>query len=149
MKYTKRRKYKYTVYQQEVIELDYYTDAESILADQVLYPLEGEIKLKTKYIELDMLNRRLIIKPGYAWDGVSAGFNTKTNKRASLAHDALYQLIREGLLPLELKDWADRSFRQICIEDGMCEFRANYSYQAVKRFGAKHCDPANHILTAP
>ena len=42
----------------------------------------------------------LTIKKGYAWDGPSGPtLDTKNSMRASLFHDALYQLMRENHIP--------------------------------------------------
>jgi hypothetical protein len=79
---------------------------------------------------------RLVIHTGYAWDGASGPtIDTETSKRGSLVHDALYQLIREGLLPRAAKDATDLEFRDLCIDDGMWEWRAKLWCWAVDQFG--------------
>jgi hypothetical protein len=46
----------------------------------------------------------LVISPGYAWDGASGPtYDSKSSMRASLVHDALYQLMRLGLLSQSFK----------------------------------------------
>lgn len=78
----------------------------------------------------------LTINAGYAWDGPSGPtFDTKNFMRGSLVHDALYQLIGEGLLPMSDRAKADNELRRICLEDGMSEARAWWVYQAVRIFG--------------
>ncbi len=85
---------------------------------------------------------RLFIFGHYAWDGPSGPtFDTKTFMRGSLAHDALYQLMREGLLDREHRKLADQLLRKICLEDGMNRFRAWYVYKAVRVFGRWTCTP--------
>lgn len=79
----------------------------------------------------------LIISKGYAWDGASGAFDTKSILRASLVHDALYQLIRLKLIPESTRDLADKLLQKLCIEDGMNSIRAWYVYQAVHIFGKK------------
>lgn len=95
----------------------------------------------------------LIIKKGYAWDGPSGpAIDTKNFMRGSLVHDALYQLMREGLLDAKQhRDTADRLLQKMCIEDGMWRLRAWWVYQAVKRFGSSAADPENKrpVLVAP
>ena len=94
----------------------------------------------------------LIIKKGYAWDGPSGPtFHTKNFMRGSLVHDALYQLMREEILPRSCQEPADHLLQQICQEDGMSDFRSGYVYEAVKNFGSANTDPKNKkkILTAP
>ena len=79
---------------------------------------------------------RLLIENGYAWDGPSGPtFNTESSMRGSLVHDALYQLIREGLLPASLKPTCDRELRLVCIEDGMWRWRARLWEWMLVQFG--------------
>lgn len=61
----------------------------------------------------------LIISAGYCWDGTSGPvIDRKTNMRAGLVHDALYELMRKGLI--EYTKWrdADNEFARILQEDG-------------------------------
>ena len=76
-------------------------------------------EIKTKFIELDTTGK-LTIKEGYAWDGPSGPVvDTKENMRASLVHDALYQLMRlKKLSATAHKDSADKIFKNICIQTG-------------------------------
>ncbi len=78
----------------------------------------------------------LWIKKGYCWDGCSGPtIDFKTNMRAGLVHDALYQLMRLGLLPIKYRPNTDSELRLVCIEDGMIAFRAWYFWKAVRLFG--------------
>lgn len=77
----------------------------------------------------------LCINAGYAWDGNSGAFDTETNMVPSLVHDALYQMLREGLIPPAAKPLADKEYRDMCLERGMFRLRAWYCYRAVKRLG--------------
>lgn len=87
------------------------------------------------YIRLDT-DGTLTIRRGYAWDGPSGPtFDSKNFMRGSLVHDALYQLIGEGLLPLSDRALADEELRRICSEDGMSTIRAWWVYQGVHWFG--------------
>ena len=55
----------------------------------------------------------LTIKKGYSWDGCSGPtWDDKTNQRAGLIHDALYQLMRLGMTPQKNKDAADRELQR-------------------------------------
>ena len=79
----------------------------------------------------------LTVKAGYAWDGPSGPtFDTKDFMRGSLAHDALYQLMREGKLPQSCREAADGVLKEICKEDGMGWFRLWYVYKGVRDFAA-------------
>lgn len=95
---------------------------------------------------------RLIIRYGYAWDGASGPtFDTHTVMRASLEHDALYQLMRDGLLDQRYKAFADNRLEQCMIEDGASRIRARIWERALSIFGRRHTAPANRkpIKTAP
>ncbi len=92
----------------------------------------------TDYIDLTT-DGRLTIKRGYAWDGPSGPtIDTSTFMRGSLVHDALYQLMRHGLIGKEeWREQADKEMRRICREDGMCRMRAWWVYWAVRLFADK------------
>ena len=95
-----------------------------------------------KYITLSM-GGLLTIKAGYAWDGASGPtWDTKNSIRGSLVHDALYQLIRLGYIEEAHKPYADQMLYDLCVEDGMFEFRASYWRWAVLTFGAGDTKPS-------
>jgi hypothetical protein len=84
----------------------------------------------------------LIINAGYSWDGCSGPtWDDKTNMRAGLVHDALYQLIREGRLAENHRKFADEELYRICREDGMNFIRAWLYLKAVRNFGAGAARP--------
>ena len=84
----------------------------------------------------------LTIKAGYAWDGASGPtVDTKATMYAALVHDALYQLIRLGILTSGSRKAADKLFRRLLKADGMPFFRRWYFYKAVRWFGAGSARP--------
>ena len=84
----------------------------------------------------------LTLKKAYAWDGPSGPtIDTKDFMRGSLVHDAVYQLMREKLLPQKMRKPADRLLWQMCREDGMSKLRADYVYHAVRAFAAGAARP--------
>lgn len=90
---------------------------------------------ETEYLHLQ--DRDVLIKARYAWDGASGPtFDTDDTMRASLVHDALYQLLRLGALPRSGKGAADQLLHDLLIEDGMHRFRAWYWHTAVRWFGS-------------
>lgn len=93
----------------------------------------------------------LHIRAGYAWDGPSGPtIDTSNFMRGSLVHDALYQLMREGLLSETDREQADLELRRICQEDGMSRLRAWWVYRAVRGFGsAAAAVQPDKILIAP
>lgn len=78
----------------------------------------------------------LEIDAGWPWDGPSGPtVDTPSFMRGSLAHDALYALLRAGKLhPSKRKD-ADELIYQLCRQDGMGWIRGQYVYWGL-RFGA-------------
>ena len=106
-----------------------------------ILPAEGVV---TDFIELDS-EGWLTIKKGYAWDGPSGPVqDTRETMRASLVHDALYQLMRlEELSARKHRKAADRLFRNMCKKDGVSGFWANRFYDALRRFGKPAASPQN------
>ena len=101
------------------------------LLEEVQVPSLEDFEIDTAYIVLK--DGILTIKKRYAWDGPSGPtFDTKTFMKGSLVHDALYQLIREGLLSAEYRKYADEQLRDICLAEGMSKFRAWYYYWGVR-----------------
>jgi hypothetical protein len=102
--------------------------------------------IETEYFTLSK-NGYLEIRPGYQWDGASGPvINTDPIIKASLPHDVLYQLMRQGKLPLKHRKRADELFRDIlryeCSEGcqqwhcrTVCRTRAHYCYLAVRSCG--------------
>ncbi len=105
-----------------------------------------------QFIQLG-LDGVLHIRRGYAWDGTSGPvIDTPENMRASLVHDALYQLMRnEWLDHRQHKESADQLFKAICIEDGIDEKIAKIYYLALQVAGHPAADPKNrkHVHIAP
>lgn len=121
-------------------------------AYRVDIPIWPDADIKSAFVNLDS-NGRLLIKEGYAWDGPSfPGIDTLNFMRGSLVHDALYQLMREGLLAKDrYRDDVDRLLRRHCREDGMSWLRAWWIYQGVCVFGKPYADPSRRKpkLNAP
>ena len=95
----------------------------------------------------------ICIKKGYAWDGPSGPVkDTKKNMRASLVHDALYQLMRnEDLTSRTHRKAADQEFKDICKADGVSNSKASTYYKALRKFGKPAASPKNKkkIVRAP
>lgn len=97
--------------------------------------------IKTDYLALTSAGQ-LTIHAGYMWDGASGPAKDTPNfMRASLVHDALYQLIRLGLLHTSDRRYADQLLRRICLADGIHCFRAWYVYWGVRIFGGYAIQP--------
>ena len=63
----------------------------------------------------------LTLKKGFCFDGASGAFDTDTILRGAAGHDAKYELIRQGLLPMSDRDIADKELQEDCLEDGIIE----------------------------
>jgi hypothetical protein len=100
------------------------------------------VAIATDFLDLDV-DGELKVKNGYAWDGPSGPvIDTKENLRASLVHDALYQLMRlEKLNSRTYRKTADKIFRNICKQDGVPSITANIYYKALRKFGKPATSP--------
>jgi len=132
IKYKKRRGFKYILYR----ETSYPTG---------IIPATESPDLS--WAALDK-NGLLTIRKGYTWDGPSGPAIDSSNfMRGSLIHDALYQLMREEVLPQSARKRADEILREICIEDGMSKARAWWVYSGVRAGAASAAKP--NLITAP
>jgi hypothetical protein len=106
----------------------------------------------TEYVRLDP-DGTITLRDGYAWDGASGPTrDTPSFMRASLVHDALYQLMRLEQLDRERwRETADEGLRSMCREDGMHPIRAWWVFQAVRLFGDPLASPERRrpLRTAP
>lgn len=100
--------------------------------------------INTPFIALDMKGN-LVVKTGYAWDGASGPvIDTDNNLRASLVHDALYQLMREKKISRKRhKHKADKLFQSMCKKDGVLSAIALIYYQVLRKLGNPSTDPKN------
>ncbi len=108
--------------------------------------------IQTEFIDLDTTGN-LTVKMGYAWDGPSGPVkDTKENMRASLVHDALYQLMRNKKLNSRThRKTADKEFKDICKADGVSNFWASIYYKALRKFGKPAASPEKKkkVIRAP
>jgi len=117
---------------------------------ETLISIKPGADIVSDFIILDTVGN-LTIRTGYAWDGPSGPcLDIPSFMRASLVHDALYQLMREGSLPQSAKEQADKEMRRICKQDGMTSVLAEVAYQGVDHFGYSSCEKQEReVLTAP
>jgi hypothetical protein len=119
---------------------------------RVSIPIRPTDDIVTDFVELET-NGRLRVMNGYAWDGPSGPvIDNRENMRASLIHDALYQLMRNGELNARrTRKTADKIFRDVCKEDGVSSFKANLYYKALRQYGKPATSPGNkkRIRRAP
>ena len=88
-----------------------------------------EYQIVTKHIWLSPAGI-LTVHAGYAWDGPSGPvWDSRRLMRASLVHDALYQLLRRGYLDRSLRKDCDRLFKELCMADGVRRIWAKLMYR--------------------
>jgi hypothetical protein len=106
--------------------------------------LPAPFDIVTEYIDY-AADGTMTIRRGYAWDGPSGpALDTADAMRASLVHDAFYQLMREGRLnPAFYRKYADRLLRRLCLEDGMNAARADLWYEALRLAAGAAAAPEN------
>ena len=108
--------------------------------------------LRTDWITLHP-DGTLILEAGYAWDGPSGPtFDTPDSLRGSAIHDALYQLMKLGLLDRKWFDASNRELLRWLKRDGMWWFRRRAWYRAVQRYGEAYMtrdDDDQTIYVAP
>ena len=106
--------------------------------------IKPKSNIDTDFISLDV-HGNLLVKKGYAWDGPSGPvIDTDENMRASLVHDALYQLMRnEYLVTRTHRKAADQLFKDICKEDGVSNWWASAYYKALRKYGKPAASPQN------
>lgn len=112
-----------------------------------IYPAEDVI---TDYVLLGTTGM-LTIMAGYAWDGATNFPDMRQIMRGTLAHDAVYELMRLGYLGPECREAADNLLRSICLEDEMVHVLAQAIYEGAQIGGRPYADPANDkpVLEAP
>lgn len=113
----------------------------------------------------------LTVFGGYAWDGPSGPTKTiasalkaiplvggwmyrkflKSFMRGSLVHDALYQMMRKGIIDQDFRVDADKELHVICLADGMTKARAWWVYRGVRVGAGFAASPRSikKVLTAP
>ena len=114
------------------------------------FKIDIKADINTAFIELD--NRGcLVIKNGYAWDGASIIPDRLTNMRASLVHDALYQLMRERELSFTRWREADLEFDKLLKMDGAWGITRKIDMAGLWIAQGKAAHPSNRksVLTAP
>lgn len=116
--YKKRIRYKFTLVEDYAIDTD----------------IVPRAAVNTPFLQLDS-SGRLSIRRCYSWDGATGALNTRNIIRASLVHDALYQLMREGHVASSQRLAADRLMHTICVAAGMNRPYAWIVYICVRLFG--------------
>ncbi len=126
--YVKTKKPKYTVTHKACYELP-----DCIDCGGEIYRFESGKKELLAKVD----NGWLTVHPGFSWDGLTWFRDIECAMEASLAHDALYQIIRQqhsAPCPSEsrLIECADRFF--YCMVKGRCSWLAPKMYGAIRAY---------------
>jgi len=103
------------------------------------HDLLSNIEVTSPYIRIR--KGKMTLKAGYAWDGVTAYHDRPSLMRGSLIHDAMYQLLREGLLPPSSRKLADIIYRKVIVADGTSNLLSWVMYTVLRFMGGKHAAP--------
>lgn len=114
----------------------------------------GDTDYKMDNIKWDFIHvlkgGKLLLKKGYRWDGASRGYEDsgvlwptkRYDLRASLVHDALYDLLRLEYIPHQdihtnrYRDFADTLYFLFAVEDGHGRVGARSAWKILRGFGA-------------
>ncbi len=114
--------------------------------------------IRTYYI--DLIEGLLVMKRGFCFEGSAPGpkwllkvlgILGKKSKRGYCAHDAIYDLIKNGHLEPFWKKSADDLMHEIHLKDKMVKPAAKIVYKSVVKFADFAIDKSNRmkILIAP
>ena len=107
--------------------------------------------ISTRFISIGK-GGRLVIRAGYAWDGASGPtIDTLSSMRASLVHDALYQLMRMGVIHEGFRKIADDLLCGIGKKDKMWVWRVHAWHKILSVVGASNAKKGNvkKVIKAP
>lgn len=127
--------------------------------DGVKYQVVADLIVKTEVyppedVITDLVVLRkdgwLLVKKYFGTDGPSGPtYDTPTNIRGAIIHDAFYFLFRKKKLSLLFKCKVDHELYKIMIKDGSLKIRAKYYKWAVLNFGKSAATKLRKIFKAP
>lgn len=89
-----------------------------------------------RYEFITLKRDKIVIDKNYTWDGASGiSWDNTPFIFASIVHDALYALIREGKIPVKYRKWADDVMWAINRHHGMWRVRCFWTWAGVRLFG--------------
>lgn len=98
--------------------------------------------IETEFIFLET-DGTMTVKRGYAWDGATGAIDRKSNRRASCGHDAMYQLMRLGLISKGNWKRADDDYCRWMKERGAWGVTIAAHRKALEWAGGRFADPKN------
>jgi len=145
------------------LELPTASRPDGSLSDFTIYQYDGLYKSEDNLIVLEVSRGKVNLKlrKYYASDGMSVplifipliSIWVPRRKRVipGFIHDALYELMRQGILPRSTRPYADALLYRLCVECGAPRWIASIFYKAVRCFGEKYTQGSQRrkILYAP
>jgi len=104
------------------------------LLSEFVFPtsITGFTEDQHSFITLETIGT-LTLAAGFVWDfGSGPAIDTPDMVYASLAHDALYELMQLGLLPWSQRKEADQYFKRLLKQVGMGWMRRQWVYAGVR-----------------
>ncbi len=98
------------------------------------------IEVDTEFIRIH--GGFMVIEAYYAWNGANVVPDSPDIMRASLFHDALYQLIKEKHLEKKWRKYADQLLRDIYLREAYRLKREEKAKRELKRAHAKNRTPS-------
>ena len=130
----------------------YRSGYEYVLVEDAEFQTEYRPMVKIVHgpITLDA-NGVLLLAAGYAWNGPSGDIDVPWTIPASAKHDAIYQLIRAGLLSPSSRILADTDYGATVTRDGGWRWTGWLRTNVLKRFarGASRPSAEPVVLSAP
>lgn len=84
----------------------------------------------------------MTVRAGYAWDGATGAPDNKNNLKASCGHDALYQLMRLGLMEHYHWERADNDYCRWLKEAGAWSITVKVSKWVLTQANGKFAHPS-------
>ena len=105
------------------------------------------------YIDLES-DGKITVRKGYQWDGASGiAIDRRNNMKASLFHDAFYQLHRAGKLDPDMRIAADAVYRDLYLSTGGGKVIGWLDYVALRLFAGyaarRKREVEDKVFTAP
>lgn len=109
-----------------------FTEEKDLVIQTALRPAKPCIIQGFVFLDTD---GKLYIYKGYSHNGVTLGIDFKFTRLAALVHDALFQLMQEGLLPMSFFKQCNLELKRLMIANGSSKFVAKFYYFMVQTFG--------------
>tara|TARA_R110000765_G_scaffold390080_1_gene482703 strand:- start:130 stop:540 length:411 start_codon:yes stop_codon:yes gene_type:complete len=120
-----------------------YELTEDLILKTHIYP---DMDIHVNFISL-LMDGTLTIRSGYRWDGASGPtLDTDNSMSPSCGHDAIFQLMRMGMLDRKWFKVANKDFYLWLRERKMLWIRARVWLRALNKFGLENTFPDENPL---